>query len=209
MVRGFLWNRAALGTVAAALVLGAGVPAVAQTKTPATKFIDAVQKKETATVTQMLSESGSTIVNAREIGTNRTALHVVVARRDETWLTFLLQRGADPNLADRQGITPLFLACRIGFLPGVQALVNKGARVDNPNSTGETPLISAVHSKDLPLMRILLAAGADPDRNDNSGRSARDYARADGPQSQTLGEIERSAKPAGQRRTGGAVYGPS
>ncbi|OYW46823.1 MAG: hypothetical protein B7Z08_09730 [Sphingomonadales bacterium 32-68-7] len=197
------------GALAAALALGVATPAAAQSKTPATRFIEAVEKKESATVTEMLSEAGSTLINAREIGTNRTALHVVVARRDETWLNFLLTRGADANLADRQGVTPLLLACRIGFLPGVEALVAKGARVDNPNSTGETPLMYAVHRKDLQLIRVLLAAGADPDRNDNSGRSARDYASIDGQQNPVLAEIERSAKPVGQREGRGRVYGPS
>ena len=57
------------------------------------------------------------------------------------------------------------------------------------DATGETPLISAVHRRDTAMMRVLLKGGADPDRADNSGRSARDYARLD-KDSQLLGAIE-------------------
>jgi hypothetical protein len=55
----------------------------------------------------------------------------------------------------------------------------------------------------------LLGAGAEPDRTDNSGRSARDYARQAGADSVTLTEIERSGGSSGGRRKASEVYGPS
>ena len=133
---------------------------------------------------------------------------LVVERRDLGWLTFLLDKGADPNLADNKGVTPLLLACRLRFLDGVERLVKGGARVDEPNETGETPLISAVHDRNIPLMRTLLKAGANPDRTDNTGRSARDYAKQDGAGNALLAEIEQNAKPTSSR-SGSGSYGPT
>src|SRR5690606_35965538 len=158
------------------------------------KFLKAVKEKDGDTATKMLEQPGTTVVNARDISSGESGLHIAVARRDLTWLNFLLGKRANPNIADKKGVTPLMLATRLGFLEGVEALASRGARIDVANDAGETPLISAVHRRDVALMRILLKAGADPDRTDNSGRSASDYARLDGPGSVLLGEIERDAK---------------
>lgn len=198
--RGWL-GIAALATVALAAPAGAQ-----QARSEGSKFLQAVDKKESQTVIDMLAAPGSTIINSRDLTTNRTGLHIVVERRDEAWVKFLLARGADPNLADSKGVTPLLLAVRIGFMPGVEALVAAHARVDEENQAGETPLISAVHSRNLDLVRVLLKAGADPAHADSSGRTARDYARLEGPQTTVLAELDRNAKP---RSSGGDTYGPS
>lgn len=191
----------------AAGILAMATPALAQFS-DSYKFLDAVRKKNGQEVTDMLNQPGSTIVNTRDVSSGQTALHIVTARRDLTWMTFLVAKGANVNARDARGVTPLVLATSLGFEEGVQLLVDRKARVDEANAAGETPLISAVHRKHIALMRILLKAGADPDRADNSGRSARDYALLDGRDSPLLAEIEASAKPHGQRGQQPA-YGPS
>ncbi len=172
------------------------------------KFLEAVRKRDGTVVNDMLNEPGTQVVNTRDLTTGQTALHVVTTRRDLTWMSFLLSRGANVNARDSSGVTPLMLAANVGFIEGVEALVAGGARVDDANSAGETPLISATHRKDIALMRILLKAGANPDRADNSGRSARDYATLDGKNSTLLSEIETNARPRDQR-SGPGTYGPS
>ena len=170
------------------------------------KFLDAVRTKDGQAVTDELNQPGSTLINTHDITTGETALHIVTARRDPAWLGFLLAKGADPNVRDNKGVTPLVLACNLGFTEGLESLIAHGARVDEPSSTGETPLIAAVHRRDLAMTRLLLKAGANPDRADNSGRSARDYATLDGRESPLLAEIQATAK----TRAGGgaATYGP-
>ena len=171
------------------------------------KFLEAVKKKDGDEVNQALSEPGTTIINTRDITSGQTALHLVTQRRDLTWMSFLISRGANVNLRDVKGVTPLVVAANLGFIEGVELLVEKGARVDESNNAGETPLISAVHNRNVAMMRILLKAGADPDRADNSGRTARDYALLDGKNSTLVNEIETNARPKGK---GGAAktYGP-
>ncbi len=198
--------RAMAGLLAAALI--APMPAAAQFSR-SYKFLEAVRKKKGEEVQDALSEPGSQIVNTRDITSGETALLIVTARRDLTWMSFLIAQGANVNLADARGTTPLQLAVSLGFPEGVELLVAKNARIDAPNASGETPLISAVHRRDTGMMRMLLKAGADPDRADNSGRSARDYALLGGRSSALVSEIENNAKPGGQRATGQRSYGPT
>ncbi|MDE2404915.1 MAG: ankyrin repeat domain-containing protein [Sphingomonadales bacterium] len=170
------------------------------------KFLEAVKDKDGQKVTDELSQPGSTLVNTQDQTTGQTALHIVVARRDATWLGFLLGKGADPNIRDFKGVSPLVLACNMGFIDAVDLLIARGARVDEPNGTGETPLIAAVHRRDTALMRTLLKAGANPDRADSSGRSARDYATLDGRGSPLLAVIEENAKV--KKGSSAGSYGP-
>jgi uncharacterized protein len=130
-----------------------------------------------------------------------------VARRDLTWIQFLAAKGANVNARNNKGETPLQIASSLGFTDGVEVLLKLGAKVDEPNSTGETPLIAATHRKDAALARVLLKAGASPARNDNSGRSALDYASLDGRSNPVLAEIENAAKAAAAKPKA-ATYGP-
>lgn len=192
--------------LAAALV--APAPALAQFS-KSYKFLEAVRKKDGTVVQDALDEPGSQIVNTRDSTSGETALHIVTARRDLTWMNFMISKGANVNVHDARGVTPLQLAVTLGFPEGVELLVGQKARVDEPNSEGETPLISAVHRRDTAMMRVLLKAGANPDRADNSGRSARDYALLNGPGNSLIGEINSSAKPAAQRSGTQRSYGPT
>ena len=191
--------------VAAGLTL-AVVPASAQ-MTDGYNFLKAVKDRDGTKATEFLSEPGSVLVNTKDLTTGESALHIVVQRRDLTWTKFLLERGANPNAADKHGVTPLAIAASLGFVEGVESLIKRGARVDVANSSGETPLISAVHRRDLAMIRLLLKNGASADRTDNSGRSARDYAMLMGGAAGVLAEIERIEA---ERKTAPAqdAYGP-
>lgn len=163
----------------AGVMLALAVPASAQFS-DGYKFLDAVKKRDGETVGQMLSEPGSTMVNTRDVTTGQSGMHIVVERRDLVWVQFLLQKGANPDIRDARGVTPLELAVSLRFLDGMALLADAGANVDETNSTGETPLILATHMRDVDMARLLLDQGANPDKADSSGRSARDYAQLDG-----------------------------
>ena len=189
---------------ASALALSVSGPAAAQFPT-GYKFLEAVKKKDGQAVTDALNQPGSTVVNTKDVSSGDTALHLVVARRDVTWIRFLASRGANVNARNVKGETPLQLASNIGFVEGIEALVALGARIDEPNQTGETPLIAAVHRRDATMARLLLKAGADYKRSDNSGRSAFDYATLDGRSNPVLAEIETAMKKPAAKT---ATYGP-
>jgi ankyrin repeat protein len=196
----------AFASLAGAALLAA-VPATAQQYSDGFKFLQAVDKSDVTTVKELYNKN-STVIDARDISDGHTALHTAVKRRDSGWVRYLLSLGANPNLTDRKGVTPLMLASQLGFVDAIQMLAQKGAKVDDSNDAGETPLMLAVHKRDIPTIRILLAAGADPDRSDNSRRTARDYARLGGAGSTALEEIEKHDKDKTARKPA-QTYGPT
>lgn len=189
----------------AAAALFAATPAAAQHFSDGYKFLQAVDKGDVDTVKDLIAKN-STVIDARDLVDGHTALHTAVRRRDSVWLRYLLTFNANPNLPDKRGVTPLMLASQIGYVEGIGILASKGAEVDTPNDAGETPLMLAVHRRDLPMVRMLLAGAADPGRSDNSGRTARDYARVEG-FTQATEEFAKDAKT--RTRKSNQTYGPS
>ena len=189
-------------SLAGLVTLSAAAPAVAQFS-ESYKFLEAGRKKDGEKVTEALADPAQTVVNTRDVTSGETALHIVTNRRDLTWMQFLIAKGANVNVRDAKGMTPLVSAVNANFPEGVELLVDKGARLNDSNNAGETPLITAVHNRNIAVIRLLLKAGADPDRADNSGRSAKDYARLAG--GNLLAEIEANAKPKGDKAKS---YGP-
>jgi uncharacterized protein len=174
-----------LFAVATAVILpltgGLVAPAAYAQFSDSYNFLKAVRERKGDDAEKFLAEPGSVIINTRDSSTGQTALHIVVDRRDSTWLGYLLQKGANPNLADKQGTTPLMLATQLNFIDGIDWLVKKNAQVDQTNRAGETALILAVQLRNSEAVRALLRAGANPDRRDSrAGYSAREYAKQDG-----------------------------
>lgn len=171
-------------------------------------FLKAVKDRDGEEATKYLNRPGTVIVNTRDLTSGQTALHIVVDRRDKTWLAFLLQKGANPNVEDKEGVSPLMLATQLRFVDGVKILLAKKANVKGTNNQGETALIRAVQLRDAELVRLLLANGADPDQTDTlAGLSARDYAARDRRAAGILAEIAKAdtdKKP----ETEGRFYGP-
>jgi ankyrin repeat protein len=147
--------------------------------TPGYDLVDAIKKSDGDKALQILSSRPSGIVDTKD-GDGNTGLIIAISRNDEQWTGFLLNKGADPNLAGKGGDTPLIAAAKVGFENAIEWLLGLGAKVDAPNKMGETPLIIAVQQREVPLVRLLLNRGANPDRTDNAaGYSARDYATRD------------------------------
>ncbi|MES2492191.1 MAG: ankyrin repeat domain-containing protein [Pseudomonadota bacterium] len=197
---------AVLGLAAAAAMV-MPIPAAAQFMGPSYKFLEAIKKKDGEAVEKALGEGGPNLINTKDVTSGDTALHLVTARRDLAWMSFLIYKGGNVNARNEKGATPLSLAVGLGFVEGVDLLLGNGARVNDPGVDGETPLIAAVHQRSIELVRTMIKAGADPRRADNSGRTALDYARLIDKDSVIAGELDAAAKAvaARQKRT----YGPS
>ncbi|MEV5032266.1 ankyrin repeat domain-containing protein [Sphingobium sp. LMC3-1-1.1] len=192
---------------AAALTLALLSPVAAQAQfSDNYNFLKAVKDADGQKVTDLIQKPGSTVINSRDVTSGDTALHLVVARRDNTWLTFLLAKGANPNLTDNNGNTPLMDAVQARFEEGVRSLLSFNAQVDKANGSGETPLIRAVQLRDVELVRLLVAQGANPDKRDTiAGMSARDYAARD---SRTPGLTEALSAAKTTAAPKGPVQGP-
>lgn len=184
--------------LAASIILILAVPASGQQGfSDSFNFLKAVRERDGDKVTDLVSEPGSTVINTRERGSGEGALHLVVRGRDINWLTFLLGKGARPDLQSNRGETPLTLAAQIGWIEGAEQLLARRASVNLANGRGETPLILATQRRDMVMVRLLLGRGADPSRTDHvAGMSALDYARRDPRAGAVLKMLEAKAAPA-------------
>jgi uncharacterized protein len=143
-------------------------------------FLKAVRDRDGNEATKIISKPGSVIIDTKDSTTGESALHIVTAARDTTWMSFLLYKGAKADTRDARGNTPLMITAQIGFVEGAQLLLNKRASVDLTNSAGETPLIRAVQNRNAAMVQLLVQAGANPKKADNgAGLSALDYATRD------------------------------
>ena len=142
-------------------------------------FTEAVKKSDGGKAINLLETNPKGLVDTKD-GDGNTGLIIAINRSDEQWTGFLLNKGADPNIAGKGGDTPLIAASRVGFEQAVEWLLGSGAKVDATNRMGETPLIIAVQQHRQAIVRVLLGEGANPDRADHAaGYSARDYATRD------------------------------
>lgn len=116
---------------------------------------------------QMLKES---VTNINELFTFYFALwsplQFACSQGDAVGCAYLLEMGADPNLGDRMGRYPLYLAACGSNLECVQFLLAHGAVVDAKDWFGCTALGCAIKYGNKVAVRLLLDAGA---RIDNTG----------------------------------------
>jgi ankyrin repeat protein len=172
-----------------AAILMLTAPVAAQQQSESYKFLSAVRDAKGNDVIAMLDKPGSNIINTREVTSGDGALHIVVKRGDSTYLRFLLQKGADPNLRDGKGNTPMLLAVQGGQADMIPILSAAKANPNLANQTGITPLILATQNRSIDMVRLLIAAKADPDQQDRqTGQSAREYATND-PRNSAIAKI--------------------
>jgi len=197
---------ALFATLAGALAVTA-LPAAAQlaSGSPGYQFLDAVKNDKANDVESILAKPGSRIIDTQDPSTGEGALHIVVRRDDSRYLSYLLAKGANPNIKNRQGDTPLLVAIDRGYGDLIPILLKHKANPNLAGDGGQTPLIKAVLRRDEQMARDLLDGGADPDKRDYmAGKSARDYANGD---ARSPGMIQLFAKlPAAPKR---GVSGPT
>jgi len=109
---------------------------------------------------------------------NRTLLHVAVENKAAKSVSLLLSAGADPDLRNGLGETPLAIAV-LQHKPNsetreiVNSLISKGALVDTESLRGNTLLhLIAIHGYSSEYCPILVANGVDIDAKNKAGDTA-------------------------------------
>jgi ankyrin repeat protein len=93
-------------------------------------------------------------------------------KMDRAAVRALLQRHADVNAPQVDGMTALHWAAYQDDLESVELLVGAGANVKAANRYGIAPLTVAITNGDSAMVEMLLKAGADPDTTLRGGETA-------------------------------------
>lgn len=93
-------------------------------------------------------------------GGGNSWLHVAAFKGDVKLIKTLLLYGANPNLANHNGTTPLYLATQYGRTDCVQLLLENKAESNQEDLNGNTALQNAITHKRIKEMRLLLKYGA-------------------------------------------------
>ncbi|CAB0042966.1 unnamed protein product [Trichogramma brassicae] len=99
-----------------------------------------------------------------------TPFHLAVVNRHRKIANWLMRKGADPSLANAEGLTPLHLCCKrkgdidmMKMLLAVSAEEQRPVQIDARNHKGDTPLQYALaQGSSRPIIRELLKNRADP-----------------------------------------------
>lgn len=133
-----------------------------------------------------LIKAGATVGIANFEG--HSPLHLAVINSEAlpehvcmTMITHLLHNGANPNIGDEDGATPLHLACGIGNASLIETLVEEGgASVNAVDHEGETALFYALRGQHVNVVRKLEELGVDINTRNSDGESALEFCKSCG-----------------------------
>jgi hypothetical protein len=100
-----------------------------------------------------------------------TALSMAAYKSNPEMVSFLLEKGANPNVKDSDGETPLIIAAEKNQSAIINLLVAKGAKLNWQNERGFTALRQAVQFNRMEAARVLIDSGADLNLKDNQGET--------------------------------------
>ncbi len=96
-------------------------------------------------------------------------IHVAAKSKHEKILKMLLALKANPNIANKDGDTPLHFAVRHGRHNNAEQLIKVGANLNVGNKRGETPIFECAKTGDIGIMRLLYASGSNHYDKNNGG----------------------------------------
>ena len=102
-----------------------------------------------------------------------------VNHQDTSLVRYLVEHGANPEVKDNRGRTPLVHAISTDQAGMVELLVRLGADVNTRDKREQTPLMLAAAGGDTALVRLLVENGADVNATTRDGISAINFHPAD------------------------------
>lgn len=142
----------------------------------AAKFFFGIQSGDLAMIDDILKNNRTSDDFGPNVflkNTRQTALHVAVNALDIDMVRLLLSHGANPDICDEFGHTPLHVAVVVGGANLVRSLVEGGADVNaRSGSGGETPIQkAALQPHHDGIVFTLIKGGADLDVKNKEGQN--------------------------------------
>ncbi|XP_014221882.1 alpha-latrocrustotoxin-Lt1a-like [Trichogramma pretiosum] len=110
--------------------------------------------------------------------TGDSTLHLALASRHKEVAVLLLKHGADPNLANEKGETPLHIICERSCVDGLAKLFfeilderQQRIQIDAQDKSGNTPLHLATWYRNAKVVELLLRRGSDPNSVNHEGET--------------------------------------
>ncbi len=128
---------------------------------------------------KLLLDNGA-IINIKSLATGGTPLHTAASIKSYNAATYLVERGADLEVADFSGDTPLFTAVKVFDPDMVKTLVKLGSKINVQSKVNvlTTPLNIAImnldpfnHRKAINIMKTLLDNNADVNFSSSNGNT--------------------------------------
>ncbi|XP_046452784.1 putative ankyrin repeat protein RF_0381 [Daphnia pulex] len=151
---------------------GADIRAWEETGANALNFASFLAK--TTDVIDAILETGKFDINGGD-REGVTPLHFAIMGTNlETIARHLIQKGADPNIANKRGNTALHFAALYAKTIETITLIleNKQVDINHRDELGRTALHYAIEKKNVEMARYLLEKGADPTIRNNEGNNS-------------------------------------
>jgi ankyrin repeat protein len=122
-------------------------------------------------------------ISLNGVATGDRLLTVATHSNRPNLIKMLIMAGADVNIPNNKGCTPLVVACQFNFVSAAKVLIESGANVDQQDCHGEPGLadkMSCVHfavcSGHEELLRLLIASGANLHIANSAGTTPLEFA---------------------------------
>ena len=120
----------------------------------------AVKRNDIDTIQKCLFDGSWKVDDIISINNMTTMLHEAVVMDRRAIASFLLRQGANPNLRDRNGMTPLLKAAALGREFMVVELIRAGVNPEHKDPYGFTPYDKAVLHEEWKVADFLKSLGS-------------------------------------------------
>ena len=124
-------------------------------------IFDAIRNSDVDEVRRLINSGANLHVRLIDVS-QYTPLHYACLFDNEEIVDLLLNSGAEINIRDMYGNTPLIDVADLGNIKYAKKLLKKGADVNAQNDWGQTALWMAAGNYDSDMIKLLMDYGADP-----------------------------------------------